>query len=94
MKPLKVRARAPLRLGLAGGGTDVEPYCSQFGGYVLNATITRHAYAFIDALPAGRVSFHAADQGTRWDGHVDDLDAVPRGLQLHRGVYRRISALN
>ena len=58
-----VRARAPLRLGLAGGGTDLSPYCDQFGGAVLNATIDRFAFAHIDAHPEGRLAFRARDIG-------------------------------
>lgn len=90
MKHLKIGARAPLRLGLAGGGSDVEPYCSQYGGHVLNATISRYAYAYIESLKEGKIAFNAADQEVQWIGNIENLDQIPRQLQLHRGVYLRI----
>ena len=31
--------KTPVRIAFGGGGTDVEPYSSDYGGYVINTTI-------------------------------------------------------
>lgn len=84
-----IRSRAPLRLGLGGGGTDVSPYSDTYGGLVLNATIDKYAYATIEPRKDGRVAFVAADRGVRGEYSPDALDEDDQ-LALHKGVYRRI----
>lgn len=86
-----VRARAPLRLGFAGGGTDLSPYCDEFGGAVLNLTIHRFAYAFITPRHDHQVEFISSDlEKSETLLLASELPVVDGGLKLHRGVYNRM----
>lgn len=85
-----IRARAPLRLGLAGGGTDVAPYCDIYGGYVLNATIDRYAYAVIKALDEPLVCFVATDQQSEKTRAIAEPLELNGRLDLHKAVYNHM----
>jgi len=84
------RSKAPLRIGLAGGGTDVSPYSDQYGGAILNTTISLSAYASIEPLSQNKIIVQALDRN-----EIQEFDLVPAlpidgKLDLLKGVYNRI----
>ncbi len=90
---MTAKAKAPLRIGLAGGGTDVSPYSDLFGGEVLNAAISLYAHATVNSKDADIFTFQH-----------DDLDPVSFPLNreiglagdqydLHAGVVNRFLKL-
>lgn len=83
-----IRSKAPLRLGLAGGGSDVSPYSDLYGGLILNATINLSAYCTIETQEGRTVRVDAYDA----DVHAEcPLSPVLEGApDLIRGVYNRI----
>ena len=83
-----VRSKAPLRLGLAGGGSDVSPYSDLYGGLILNATINLSAYCTIEQVEGDRVRIDAYDA----DAHLEmPFDRTLAGApDLIRGVYCRV----
>ena len=85
-----IRSKAPLRLGLAGGGTDVSPYSDIFGGAILNATISLYAYTTIEPREDGKIVFSSPDAGLE---EVYDCSAqLPTEgyFILAKGVYNRV----
>jgi D-glycero-alpha-D-manno-heptose-7-phosphate kinase len=84
------RSKAPLRIGLAGGGTDVSPYCDLFGGAILNATISMYAHANIEPLTENAIVLQALDLGEEERYELTDKLPPDGRFQLHKGVYNRI----
>lgn len=85
-----IRSKAPLRLGLAGGGTDVSPYCDIFGGAVLNTTIDMFAYCTIIPTNDGKISISARDIGAEFESSSMSELEIEGDCILHKGVYNRI----
>ncbi len=84
------RSKAPLRIGLAGGGTDVSPYCDEFGGAILNATISLSAYAAIEPNENGTIILEAHDRNETECFNWSTQLPINGHLDLLKGVYNRI----
>ena len=85
-----IRSRAPLRLGLAGGGTDVQTFSDKYGGAVLNVTINLYAHCTIIPTNDGIIEFIANDIPKKFvTDSVDYIEPVNE-LILHKGVYNEI----
>jgi len=84
------RSKAPLRIGLAGGGTDVSPYSDLYGGAILNATISLYAQASIEPLADDRIVLQANDRGETESFDMTEQLPINGHLDLLKGVYNAI----
>jgi len=86
-----IRSKAPFRLGLAGGGTDVSPYSDQFGGAILNATISLYARTTIEPLEEGcGITFFSVDNGKTYKFESSTQLPLNGEIDLQIGIYNRI----
>lgn len=85
-----IRSKAPLRLGLAGGGTDVSPYSDLYGGAILNATISLYAYTTIEPLDNGKIIFSSPDAGLEEVYDASEVLDTDGFFVLTKGVYNRV----
>lgn len=85
-----IRSKAPLRLGLAGGGTDVAPFSELYGGAILNATISMYAYATIIPRNDGKIILNSIDKKEVYTLEAMDRLPIDGNLDLHKGIYNRM----
>ena len=88
---MAIRSRAPLRIGFAGGGTDLESFSRLNGGAVFSATISMYAYCTIVPTDTGRIQIYSSDNKNDLEiNSVPNIALDGDRLILHRGVYNRI----
>jgi D-glycero-alpha-D-manno-heptose-7-phosphate kinase len=87
-----IRSKAPFRLGLAGGGTDVSPYSDKFGGAILNATINLFARTTIEPLESteNKIFFKSIDNDKGYEFLALSKLPLNSEIDLQIGVYNRI----
>jgi D-glycero-alpha-D-manno-heptose-7-phosphate kinase len=86
-----IRAKAPLRISFAGGGTDVPPFPQREGGAVLSATIDRYAWGTLRPREDGGISIHSLDFGVSLSyGSRSDLDEDAE-MELVKAVIRKLT---
>lgn len=93
-------ARAPVRISLAGGGTDLPAYYNQFGGLVINTTIDKYFYVFLRAFSDGESlqiassdysTFYRQDAATGDEAPLEGTLLLPRTILHYFGVYHGLS---
>lgn len=85
-----IRSKTPLRLGLAGGGSDVSPYSDIYGGLVLNATINLYCFCTIEETSDNKIEIIAFDANTRESHDVRSKLEIDNNAPLIKGVYNRV----
>ena len=79
-----------MRLGLAGGGTDVSPFSDIYGGCILNATISLYAYCDIVPRQDGKIIFITEDRGERFESVSKRELPMDGNLDLLKAIYNRV----
>ncbi|HEB9328848.1 TPA: dehydrogenase [Campylobacter coli] len=85
-----IRTQSPLRLGLAGGGTDINLYCDQYTGYVLNATISLYMHCTLIEREDGKIIFDSPDTESYSEYKSVEILENDGNLDIFKSIYNRI----
>ncbi len=90
-------ARAPMRISLGGGGTDLEAYYATYGGLVISTAINKYFYAILTTDETDDLQVISADYRSLfrhspyndlfWNGDL----ALPKAVLHHFGIRRGLN---
>ena len=60
-----IKSKAPLRIGLSGGGTDIENFSKKYGGLVINSAINLYVHTIIDVKKNDKIIFETLDSNKK-----------------------------
>ncbi|MBU1619838.1 MAG: hypothetical protein KKH70_16435 [Gammaproteobacteria bacterium] len=81
-----VQCRAPLRIGLAGGGTDIPPYVDLYGSEVLNCTINLYVHGEL-ATGGKELLIRCRDSGAQFKATDISQLTLQGPLAIQQAVY-------
>jgi D-glycero-alpha-D-manno-heptose-7-phosphate kinase len=90
-------ARAPVRISLAGGGTDLPVYYRRHGGFVVSTSIDKYFYVFINVISSPdsvQISSsdyrvfdrHRTGEPPLWDGDLALVKAALHEFDISGGI--------
>lgn len=86
-----IKSKAPFRIGLAGGGTDVPPYSTMFGGAVINTTIDLYAHVSLEVRSDNTIEFNNLNLNKRISFNIGKpVVTNDESFFICIGVYNRI----
>jgi D-glycero-alpha-D-manno-heptose-7-phosphate kinase len=90
---IKVRAKTPLRISFAGGGTDVPPYPELYGGCVLNVTIDIFAWGSLQPREDDTIKIESVDLNLEVEFNSHEEPDLDGNLDLAKTALKRLGAL-
>ena len=82
-----ILARAPLRISLGGGGTDLPSYYNKHGGFILSGAIDKYVYIHVNRPAADeliRLKYSRYEQVSSGDEIQHGEQGRPRRANLMR----------
>jgi len=85
-----IRTKAPLRLGLSGGGTDLDVYANKYTGYVLNGTISLYTHVTLEVRDDEKIIFESLDYNEQLELDTKLELELDGQMELYKGIYNKI----